>query len=114
MCNSVRYRNQVYDAERNQRYFTAAASSLSHGQVRQARFSSVADGVAAVKPWVRLHEKGGKQHDMPAHHLLETYMDAYLTETGIASDKDTPLFRTAAGRTGTLTDRRMTRTDALR
>src|ERR1044071_5144806 len=51
---------------------------------------------------------------MPAHHLLETYMDAYLTETGIASDKDTPLFRTALGKTGTLTDRRMHRTDALR
>src|SRR5438067_8012768 len=28
--------------------------------------------------WVRLHEKGGKQHEMPAHHLLETYMDEYL------------------------------------
>ena len=25
--------------------------------------------------WVRLHEKGGKQHEMPAHHLLENYMD---------------------------------------
>src|SRR3954447_11828260 len=60
------------------------------------------------------HEKGGKQHDMPAHHLLETYMDAYLTETRIAGDKDTPLFRTALGKTGKLTDRRMTRTDALR
>jgi hypothetical protein len=21
--------------------------------------------------WVRLHEKSGKQHDMPAHHLLD-------------------------------------------
>jgi integrase len=30
------------------------------------------------------------------------------------SDKDTPLFRTAAGKTGALTERRMTRTDALR
>lgn len=34
--------------------------------------------------------KRGKQHDMPAHHLLESYVDEYLTETGIASDKDTP------------------------
>ena len=25
--------------------------------------------------WVRLHEKGGKQHEMPAHHLLEGYLD---------------------------------------
>ncbi len=64
--------------------------------------------------WVRLHEKGGKQHEMPAHHLLETYMDEYLDAAGIAEDKATPLFRTAAGKTGKLTDRRMTRTDALR
>ena len=28
--------------------------------------------------WVRLHEKGGKQHEMPAHHLLEHYLDAYV------------------------------------
>ncbi len=64
--------------------------------------------------WVRLHEKGGKQHEMPAHHLLETYMDEYLAGAGIADDKATPLFRTAAGRTGKLTDRSMARTDALR
>jgi integrase/recombinase XerD len=64
--------------------------------------------------WVRLHEKGGKQHDMPAHHLLETYMDEYLAAAAFAEDKPSPLFRTAAGRTGKLTDRRMHRTDALR
>jgi hypothetical protein len=27
--------------------------------------------------WVRLHEKGAKQHEMPAHHLLEAYLDEY-------------------------------------
>jgi site-specific recombinase XerD len=64
--------------------------------------------------WVRLHEKGGKRHEMPAHHLLETYMDEYLEAAGITEDKGSPLFRTAAGKTGQLTDRRMTRTDALR
>ena len=26
--------------------------------------------------WVRLHEKGGKRHEMPAHHTLEAYLDA--------------------------------------
>jgi len=66
------------------------------------------------RSWVRLHEKGGKQHEMPAHHLLETYIDEYLSEVGIAAEKTAPLFRTAAGKTGNLTDRRMTRTDALR
>jgi site-specific recombinase XerD len=64
--------------------------------------------------WVRLHEKGGKQHDMPAHHLLEGYLDEYLDAVGIPEDRATPLFRTVAGRTGHLTERRMTRTDALR
>ena len=28
--------------------------------------------------WVRLHEKGGKRHEMPAHHTLEAYLDAYI------------------------------------
>jgi hypothetical protein len=28
--------------------------------------------------WVRLHEKGGKRHEMPAHHNLEAYLDAYI------------------------------------
>jgi hypothetical protein len=26
---------------------------------------------------VRLHEKGGKRHEMPTHHNLEAYLDAY-------------------------------------
>ena len=26
--------------------------------------------------WVRLHEKGGKLHDVPAHHKLEELLDA--------------------------------------
>ena len=70
--------------------------------------------VQGRRSWVRLHEKGGKRHEMPAHHLLETYMDAYLADTGLAADKAASLFPTVAGRTGKLTDRRMTRTDALR
>jgi len=28
--------------------------------------------------WVRLHEKGGKQHAMPCHHNLETYLHEYM------------------------------------
>ena len=38
--------------------------------------------------WVRLHEKGGKQHEMPAHHLLEHYIDAYVTAAGIGARQD--------------------------
>ncbi len=42
--------------------------------------------------WLRLHEKGGKRHDVPAHHLAEAYLDAYL-ETGVIADPKAPLFQ---------------------
>jgi site-specific recombinase XerD len=64
--------------------------------------------------WVRLHEKGGKRHEMPAHHTLEAYLDAYIEAAGIRDSGKTPLFRSAAGRTGTLTGRPMNRVDAWR
>jgi site-specific recombinase XerD len=28
--------------------------------------------------WLRLHEKGGKRHEIPCHHTLEKYLIAYL------------------------------------
>jgi integrase len=37
--------------------------------------------------WVRLHEKGGKRHEMPCHHNLEAYLDAYLEAAGIGDAK---------------------------
>src|SRR5207248_1989795 len=32
--------------------------------------------------WIRLHEKGGKRHEVPAHHNAEAYLDAYLENGG--------------------------------
>ena len=49
--------------------------------------------------WVRLHEKGGKRHEMPAHHNLEAYLDAYIKAAGIGDQGKSPLFCSAAGRT---------------
>ncbi len=64
--------------------------------------------------WFRLHEKGGKRHEVPAHHNAEAYMDAYLAQAGFADqDKKTPLFRTVDRRLRP-TDAPMTRTDILR
>jgi integrase len=53
--------------------------------------------------WVRLREKGGKRHEMPCHHNLETYLHAYLDGSGIAADPKGPLFRTIGRTTGQLT-----------
>ena len=49
--------------------------------------------------WFRLHEKGGKRHDMPAHHKAEEYLDAYIEAAGIKDQKNAPLFRAAVGKT---------------
>ncbi len=64
--------------------------------------------------WVRLHEKGGKEHEVPCHHNLEQYLDEYIAAAGIAADPDEPLFRTAAGKTGALTSNAMWQQDAYR
>jgi len=64
--------------------------------------------------WFRLHEKGGKHHDMPAHHKAEEYVDAYIEDAGLKDRKNEPLFRSAVGRTKRLSDRRMTRHAALK
>ncbi|MGA9996698.1 MAG: tyrosine-type recombinase/integrase [Pyrinomonadaceae bacterium] len=64
--------------------------------------------------WIRLHEKGGKFHEVPVHHSAEQYLDEYLEAAGIKEEKNKPLFRTAHGRTRQLTKNPMSRFDAYR
>ena len=54
--------------------------------------------------WVRLHEKGGKRHEMPCHHNLEDYLTAYIDGCGLREDRKGPLFRTIARGTGQLSE----------
>ena len=70
--------------------------------------------VQGRRGWVRLHEKGGKEHEVPCHHSLEQYLDEYIAVAGIAGEPDAPLFQTAAGKTGTLTGKAMWQQDAYR
>ncbi len=88
------------------------------------------------RSFVRLREKGGKEKEIPCHHMLEQFLDEYIAVLGHAPSPltahpsaqtpqpsplssqlsalspDSPLFRTAIGRTDLLTDRPMRRTDA--
>lgn len=41
--------------------------------------------------WGRLWKKGGKQHEMPCHHNLETYLHAYIDGAGLAADSKSAL-----------------------
>jgi integrase/recombinase XerD len=65
-------------------------------------------------PGRRLHEKGGKEHEVPCHHNLERFLDEYIAAADIAGDPDGPLFPTAAGKTGELTGKAMWQQDAYR
>jgi len=62
--------------------------------------------------WIRLHEKGGKFHEVPVHHTAEEYLDAYIEVAGLAEEKNLPLFRTTRGKTRTLTANGMNRIEA--
>ncbi len=70
--------------------------------------------VQGRRGWVRLHEKGGKEHEVPCHHNLTQLLDDYIGAAGIAGDPDGPLFRTAAGKTGALTRNALWQQDAYR
>jgi hypothetical protein len=48
--------------------------------------------------WFGLHEKGGKYHEVPAHHLAEEFLDAYIEMAGISDEPKSPLWRTTRGR----------------
>jgi integrase len=65
----------------------------------------------AGRSWLRLHEKGGKVHEMPVHHRLLEHLDAYIAVLGPTEAK-APLFRAALGRTGKLGTQRLSRHDA--
>jgi site-specific recombinase XerD len=74
--------------------------------------------VQGRRGWVRLHEKGGKEHEMPTHHNLDRYLEEYIAAAGIGKDskqdRKGPLFRTVKGRTGELTANPLLQSDVWR
>ncbi|MEZ6233389.1 MAG: tyrosine-type recombinase/integrase [Phycisphaerales bacterium] len=57
-----------------------------------------------ARRWIRLREKGGKEHAVPLHHHAEECLLAYTAAAGIAEG---PLFRATIG--GRITTRRIGR-----
>lgn len=66
------------------------------------------------KSWIRLREKGGKVHELPAHPNLDTYLTEYLTAAGLTADSKSPLFRAVPGKKGQLGAKPLSRHDAYR
>ena len=82
----------------------AASHGSDHATVVAMRVEDYYPG--GKRWWVRLHEKGGKRHEMPAHHKLEQFLDEYLAAAGIRENGKTP--------SSVLTDKPMNRVDAYR
>lgn len=63
--------------------------------------------------WIlKFAEKGGKAREIPIRHDLERYLLAYLDAAGLReAPKDSPLFRSAAGKTKVLTAKAATAGD---
>jgi len=66
------------------------------------------------RSWIRLHEKGGKFLEVPAHHKVVEYLEAYLAACDLPRDEAGALFPTTVGRSRRLTNRPLSRQDALR
>jgi len=66
------------------------------------------------KRLIRLHEKGGKEHDVPCHHNLDEFLDGYIEAAGIKDDANGYLFRSASRRSGTLSRKPLSQPDVYR
>lgn len=62
---------------------------------------------------VSFHEKGGKLHEVPAHHKAEAHVDAWIDAADIGENRKLPLFRTF-DRNGAVTARSLNQADVLR
>lgn len=68
----------------------------SFARVSAAVSMTVADYYTQGKrSFFRLHEKGGKYHVVPAHHVAQDYLDAYVATAGLGEDRKGPLFRSS-------------------
>ena len=86
--------------------YSFARVSAAVGMRRQDYFRQ------GTRGWLRLHEKGGKRHDVPAHHRAEEAVEAYLAAAGGIEDVKAPLFQSVY-RAGGLSGRPLRRRAVL-
>jgi integrase/recombinase XerD len=60
--------------------------------------------------WRRFHEKGGKEHEMPARHQIEEAIDGYLTKASVENNQ--PLFQSVNKSGAALSGRALNRYNA--
>lgn len=69
---------------------------------------------AKKRYWIRLHEKGGKFHEVPLHDEARHNLLEYIAASRIGDQKKARIFRTIRGQSKRLSDRALTRTEAFR
>ena len=84
------------------RLYSFARVSVVLGMRRQDYFEQ------GSREWLRLHEKGDKRHDVPAHHRAEEALDAYLEASGL-EDGRAALFQSVDRAGDRLTGRPLSR-----
>ena len=75
-----------------------AVMIYAFGRVGAVIKMRVEDCTQGRQGWVRLHEKGGKRHEMPCNHHLEEYLDVYIKVAGIGGDLKGYRSRTTPGK----------------
>ena len=85
--------------------FSFARVSAAVGMRREDYFRQ------GMRGWLRLREKGGKRHDVPAHHRAGEAIEAYVAAS-LLEDGKTPLFQ-SVDRSGRLSGRPLGRRAVL-
>lgn len=65
------------------------------------------------RSWIRLLEKGGKHHEVPAHHALQAHLDAHLAAAEL-EEPSSPLFQSLTRSRRALAGGAMTARDVQR
>jgi len=70
-------------------------------------------GAGTPRAALLLHEKNGKDHIVPAHHMAAEHLDAYIALAGLGGQAGAPLWQNAPGHARMLSGMALTQRGAL-